>query len=115
MVKGEIWWAELPSPRGSEPGKQRPVLVIQADAFNRSAINTVICAVITSNTGLAQAPANMLLEKSDSKLDKASVINFSQMLTVDKAYFTEFVSMLPKHLLAKINSSLKLILDIDCS
>jgi mRNA interferase MazF len=60
MVKGEIWWAVLPSPRGSEPGKKRPVLVIQGDNFNRSAIKTVICAVITSNTDLGKTPANIL-------------------------------------------------------
>ncbi|MFZ2418640.1 MAG: type II toxin-antitoxin system PemK/MazF family toxin, partial [Smithellaceae bacterium] len=96
MIRGEIWCAKLPSPRGSEPGKTRPVLVIQADSFNRSAINTVICAVITSNTNLAASPGNILLEKSESGLDKTSVINFSQIITLDKSYFTEMVSMLSK-------------------
>ena len=113
MIKGEIWWAELPSPRGSEPGKKRPVLIIQADTFNRSAINTIICVVITSNTSLSNAPANILLEKIDSKLEKTSVINFSQIITIDKSYFTDFVSMLPKPIISKINSSIKLILDIE--
>jgi mRNA interferase MazF len=113
MIRGEIWWAKLPSPRGSEPGKKRPVLVIQADSFNRSAINTVICAVITSNTNLATSPGNILLEKADSGLDKTSVINFSQIITIDKSYFTEIVSMLSKQIIFKINNSLKIIFDID--
>jgi len=113
MIKGEIWWARLPAPRGSEPGKARPVLVIQADPFNKSAIDTVICAVITSNLNLAKAPANILMEKTDSGLDKSSVINFSQIITLDKSFFTQFVSMLPKVMLTKINCSLKIVLDIE--
>lgn len=113
MIRGEIWWAQLPAPRGSEPGKARPVLVIQADTFNQSAINTIICAVITSNTNLTKSPANILLEKSDSGLEKSSVINFSQLITVDKSFFTEYVSMLPKKILTKINTSLKIVLDIE--
>ena len=113
MTRGEIWWAKLPSPQGSEPGKTRPVLVIQADSFNRSAINTVICAVITSNTNLAASPGNILLEKSESGLDKTSVINFSQIITLDKSYFTEMVSMLSKPMIHKINNSLKIIFDMD--
>jgi len=113
MIKGEIWWAQLPAPRGSEPGKARPVLVIQADTFNKSAINTIICAVITSNTSLAKAPANILLEKADSGLDKSSVINFSQIITLDKSFFTKYVSMLSKTFLTKVNSSLKIVLDIE--
>jgi mRNA interferase MazF len=113
MIKGEIWWAKLPSPRGSEPGKTRPVLVIQGDSFNRSSINTVICAVITSNTNLSSAPANVLIEKSDSGLDKTSVINFSQIVTLDKAYFSQMVSMLPKPVIGKVDKSIKLIFDLE--
>ncbi|MEN6468598.1 MAG: type II toxin-antitoxin system PemK/MazF family toxin [Smithella sp.] len=113
MIQGEIWWAKLPSPLGSEPGKERPVLVIQADSFNRSAINTVVCAVITSNTNLAGSPGNILLEKSESGLDKTSVINISQIITIDKSYFTEMVSMLSKPMIHKINNSLKIIFDMD--
>jgi mRNA interferase MazF len=113
MIKGEIWWATLPSPRGSEPGKTRPVVVIQGDSFNRSSINTVVCAVITSNISLANAPGNILLEKADSGLEKSSVINLSQILTLDKAYFAQMVSMLSKPQIQKINKSLKVIFDIE--
>ena len=113
MIKGEIWWASLPSPRGSEPAKRRPVLVIQGDNFNRSAISTVICAVITSNINLAKAPPNLLLDKNDSKLDKTSVINFSQIVTIDKAFLVEMVSMLPKPMMQKINNSIETVFDAE--
>jgi mRNA interferase MazF len=112
MIKGEIWWAVLPSPRGSEPAKKRPVLVVQGDDYNRSNINTVICAVITSNISLANKSPNILLEKSDSGLTKTSVINFSQIITIDKSYLTEWVFMLSKQIISKIDNSLKIIFDI---
>jgi len=112
MVRGEIWWANLPVPDGSKPGKRRPVLIIQSNEFNRSNINTVICAAITSNTDLASLPGNLLLEKAISGLDKASTVNFSQITTIDKDDLTEQVSMLPKHILEKINGCLKVVLEI---
>ena len=89
------------------------MLVIQADAFNRSAIATVICAAITSNVSLGSAAANILIEKNESKLDKTSVINFSQIMTIDKSSLTEQVSMISKSMLAKVNRSLKIVFDIE--
>jgi len=112
MVRGEIWWAELPPPRGSKPAKRRPVLIIQGDSFNRSEINTVICAIITSNTELASLPGNLLLEKSISGLEKTSAVNFSQIYTLDKTDLIEHVAMLPKPMLDKINNCLKLVLEM---
>ena len=112
MIKGEIWWANLPDdPYGSEPGKRRPVVIIQNDVFNRSSIRTTICASITSNMKLAQFPANIELEKAISGLDKSSVINFSQIITIDKSRLIEQVSMLPKNYIIKINESLRYIFD----
>ena len=113
MLRGEIWWAELPHPTGSSPAKRRPVLIIQGDSFNRSKINTVICAVITSNTDLASLPGNLLLEKSISGLDKTSAVNFSQITTIDKTDLIKQVAMLPKSTLEKVNSCLKLMLEIN--
>jgi mRNA interferase MazF len=112
MIRGEIWWAKLPPPKGSKPGKRRPVLIIQGDSFNRSSINTVICAVITSNTELASLPGNLLLEKSTSGLDKTSAVNFTQLATIDKTDLKKQVAMLPKPTLEKINNCLKLVLEI---
>jgi mRNA interferase MazF len=114
MIKGEIWWANLPSdPYGSEPGKRRPVLIIQNDVINRSNIRTIICAVITSNMNQAQVPGNILIEKSITGLDKASVVNFSQIFTVDKTRFIEQVSMLPKNYITKINESIRYIFNTE--
>ena len=112
MIRGEIWWANLPHPSGSKPAKRRPVLIIQGDSYNRSSINTVICAVITSNIDLASLPGNLLLEKSVSGLDKTSAVNFSQITTIDKMDLMEQVAMLPKPVLEKVNNCLKMILEI---
>ena len=66
MIKGEVWWANLPDdPYGSEPGKRRPVLIIQNDLFNRSDIKTTICAVITSNMKLSKMSGNITLERKN--------------------------------------------------
>jgi len=112
MIKGEIWWANLPDdPYGSEPGKRRPVVIIQNDSFNRSTIKTTICAIITSNMKFAKFPANIELEKSISGLDKTSVINFSQIITIDKSRLIKQVSMLPKNFIKKINESMRFIFD----
>jgi len=114
MIKGEIWWANLiDEPYGSEPGKRRPVLVIQSDSINRSNIKTVICALITSNTSLSTLQGNILIEKSISGLEKTSVINFSQIFTLDKTRFTDFVSMLPKNYIQKINESVRIVFDAE--
>ncbi len=112
MIKGEIWWADLPEPIGSTPGKRRPVLILQNDLINRSRIATVIVASITSNTDLAKAPGNVLLNKSDSNLDRNSVVNLSQIITIDKTWLTENVGMLRKELISHLDESLKLVLDI---
>ena len=103
MLKGEIWWADLPKVRGSEPAKARPVLIIQSDTINRSSINTVMCAAITSNIELEHAPGNFRLEKGVSKLDRTSVVNFSQIVTVDKTFIREYVYALPKSFTQRID------------
>jgi len=112
MVRGEIWWAELPPPRGSKPAKRRPVLIIQGDSYNRSTINTVICAIITSNTDLASLPGNLLLEKSISCLEKTSAVNFTQIYSLDKTDLLEHVTTLPKFMLDKVDSCLKMVLEM---
>ena len=113
MVRGEIWWANLPEPTGSAPAKRRPVLIIQSDSFNRSAINTIVCAMITSNTELANLPGNLFLEKAVSGLNKSSVINFSQIATIDKADLTELVGMLPKNISPKVNVAIKTVFALE--
>ena len=112
MKRGEIWWASLEEPRGSEPGYKRPVVIISADAFNQSKIQTVIVAVVTSNLRLANAPGNVSLAKRDSDLAKESVINVSQLLTMDKSFLIEKIGRLPDKKMAALDEGLKLSLSI---
>ena len=112
MQRGEIWWATLPEPVGSEPGYRRPVLVMQSNAFNRSRIATVIAVVITSNLRLAQAPGNVLLPPRSTGLPQESVANVSQVITVDKRFLTERIGKLPQDLLEQVESGLRLVLEL---
>jgi mRNA interferase MazF len=112
MLRGEIWWATLPSPTASEPGYRRPLLIIQSDDFNRSRINTVIAVVITSNLRLAEAPGNVLLSKKDTNLSKKSVANVSQLITVDKSFLNEKVRNLSSHKLREIEAGVRFVLSL---
>ncbi len=89
IQQGEIWWADLGEPVGSEPGFRRPVVVVQCDAFNRSRIATVVCVPLTSNLKWADAPGNVLLASRATGLPKDSVANVSQTLTIDKGALTD--------------------------
>lgn len=110
IQQGEIWWAELPEPRGSEPGFRRPVVVVQGDAFNHSRINTILCVTISSNLRLTDAPGNVLLPVSVSRLPKESVANVSQVITLDRTFLTERVCRLPPGLLRAIQDGILLVL-----
>lgn len=110
--RGEIWWASLGDPRGSSPGYRRPVLVVQSDAYNRSNIRTVVVAAITSNLSLSDAPGNVRLTGRKSRLAKPSVVNVSQVLTVDRRSLTERVGRLSDALLAEIDAGLRLVLSL---
>ncbi len=113
MIKrGDIWWAELADPRGSEPGFRRPVVVVQADAFNRSQIGTVLVAAITSNLDLAEAPGNVSLSRRDSRLPRNSVVNVSQMLTLDRRFLAKKISRLSAEVMEDINLGLRLVLSL---
>ena len=110
--RGEIWWADLPEPRRSEPGYRRPVPVIQADSFNRSRIQTVIVAVISTNMDIADAPGNVAMRAEATGLPRYSVVNVSQMLTVDRGYLTEFAGALPARLQRAVDEGLKTVLQL---
>jgi len=113
MRRGEVWWATLPPPVGSGPGGRRPVVVIQSNTFSASRIKTVIVAIVTSNLELAKMPGNIPLSPRQSGLDRESVINVTQLTTVDKSLLTEPVGTLPRKVLEQLNASLKLVLDLD--
>lgn len=112
MQRGDIWWANLPAPSGSGPGHRRPMLVVQADSFNRSAINTVVCAVITSSIRLAGAPGNLRISPRESGLPRSSVVNVSQLVTLDRSFLTERVQTLSVPTMARVNEGLRLVIGI---
>lgn len=110
--RGSIWWADLPSPSGAGPGFRHPILIIQADAFNTSRIATVIGVVITSNLRLAAAPGNILLRTNESGLPRDSVINVSQIITLDKADLDEQIGAVSARTLTAVEEGVRLVLDL---
>lgn len=108
--RGEVWWADLDEPRGSEPGDRRPILIIQDDGFNRSRIATVLAVVITSNLRLVDAPGNVLIPARTAGLPKDSVANVSQIVTIDRDFLDERTGRLPTRLMAAVDAGLKLVL-----
>lgn len=92
VAQGDVWWADLGEPVGSGPGDRRPVLVVQGDGYNRSAISTVVCVPLTSNVKWAGAPGNVPLKPRDSGLPKESVANVSQVVALDRAMLVERVA-----------------------
>jgi mRNA interferase MazF len=103
ISQGDVCWADLREPAGSEPGYHRPVVVIQSNAFNRSRIATVVCIPLTSNLRWADAPGNVLLTAGATGLPKDSVANVSQPVTLDRQALTSVVGALP-------NAKFKLVL-----
>ncbi len=112
MQRGEIWWADLPDPSGAAPGYRHPVLLLQADAFTRSRIATVIAIVVTGNLRLATAPGNVMLPSSESGLPKDSVINVSQIVTLNKQTLAERVGQLSARTLDQVEHGVRLVLDL---
>lgn len=112
VERGQIWWADLGAPEGSEPGFRRPMLVVQSDAFNRSRIRTVIAVALTSNLRLVEAPGNVLVPAKASGLAKDSVANVSQVVTLDKDFLAELAGRIRGSLLADIDAGLRLVLGV---
>ncbi len=112
MHRGEVWWASLPDPIGSGPGYRRPFLIVSANSFNESRINTVIAVVITSNLRLADAPGNVRLPSRGTGLLKPSVANVSQVITIDKAFLTERVGRVPPASMSAVDDGLRLVLEL---
>jgi mRNA interferase MazF len=110
MRRGEIWWAELPEPVASDPGYRQPILIIQSDDFNRSRIQTVIAVVLTTNLRLAAAPGNVLVTADDTRLPKDSVVNVSQIITVDKSFLTERVSQVDDRVMLLVEDGIRTVL-----
>ena len=112
IERGTIWWVDLGEPRGAEPGFRRPILIVQADAFNRSRIQTVIGVVLTSNVRLLDAPGNVLVPAQGSGLPKDSVANVSQLITVDRSDLQELAGRLDAATLRRVDLGLRLVLNL---
>lgn len=108
--QGEVWWADLAEPIGSAPGYRRPVIVLQSDSLNRSKIATIVCVVLTSNLRWSIAPGNVLLTTKHTGLDRDSVANVSQLVTVDKQQLIERAGKVPKKQMEGIFSGIDLIM-----
>ncbi len=112
VKRGEIHWADLGDPVGSRPAKPRPVLVISADAYNKSHLATILAAVITSNTALAAMPGNVFMPASATGLPKDSVVNLTALVTLNKSDLTDEVGSTPLHLLDEVERCLRQVLGL---
>ncbi|MDE2652411.1 MAG: type II toxin-antitoxin system PemK/MazF family toxin [Gemmatimonadota bacterium] len=112
VARREVWWADLDDPRESEPGFRHPVLIVQADTFNRSRLRTVIGVALSSNTRLLDAPGNVLLQAASTGLPKDSVANVTQLLTIDEDYLSDRAGQVSRRLMGQVESGLRLVLGL---
>lgn len=112
MQRGEVWWADLEEPRGSGPGYRHPLLILQADSFNQSRLQTVIGLVVSSNLRLLDAPGNVLLSEKAVGLQRDSVANVTQLVTLDKDYLREKVGRVPPKTMARVEDGVRLALGL---
>ena len=111
IKQGDIFWLKLRVPKGSEPGFRRPYVVVQNDVFNASRINTAVVCAVTSNLKWAKAPGNVTLHKGEAHLLKRSVVNISQVATVDKSYLKDKIGSLSSERTKEIIEGIKLLID----
>jgi mRNA interferase MazF len=110
MQRGELYRVDLGEPRGSAPAKRRPAVIVQADAYNATRISTVVVAAITSNTRLAAMPGNVFVPATVAGLPQDSVVNVTQLATVDRRYLEARIGVLPARLLGDVDRGLRSLL-----
>lgn len=110
ISQGDIWWADLDEPAGSQPEFRRPVVVVQSDSFNRSCISTIVCAPLTSDLKWADAPGNVALTSKVTGLPKDSVANVSQLVILDRDVLTDQVGKLPEKKLELVLQGIDVVL-----
>jgi mRNA interferase MazF len=110
--QGDLFWVDLGFPHGSEPGFRHPYVVIQNDVFNSSKVNTVIAAALTSNMSRAAVPGNVALKKGEANLPKASVVNVTQVMTLDKSDLKEKIGSLSPDRVKEIVNGLRLVTEV---
>jgi mRNA interferase MazF len=110
--RGSVWWADLGESKGSKPATRRPVLVIQANSFNASRLNTTLALVITSNTRLAAMPGNVFLPANTAGLPKDSVVNVTALVTLDKSDLQAETGRLPTALMNEVDRGFRSVLGL---
>lgn len=111
--RGEVWWADLPEPSGAEPGGTRPVLVLQANAFNASALDTVVVAFLTSNLGRATDPGNVVVDPAEVGLREASVINVTQLGAIDRDVLRERTGRVSARTMRAVDHGIAMVLGLN--
>ncbi len=109
--QGDVYWIDFGEPLGSEPGYMHPSVIIQNDLFNDTRINTVVVCTITENLRLSSTTGNVLLEKDEANLSKASVVNVSQIYTADKKNLLEKLGQLSSDRIHEILEGVYLLLE----
>lgn len=110
IAQGEVWWADLGEPAGSDPGFRRPVVLVQGEAFNQSSLRTVVCVALTSNLRWSDAPGNVRLTARATGLPKDSVANVSQLVTLDRDVLTERSGRLSRSQLELVLAGIDIVL-----
>jgi mRNA interferase MazF len=110
IQRGDLWWADLGEPRGSAPALRRPVVVVQADSFNRSRLRTVVVVTVTTNLRLAAMPGNVFLPATVTGLPDDSVVNVTQIATLDRTDLEGRIGAVPSWLMADIERGLHRVL-----
>jgi mRNA interferase MazF len=111
IQQGDVVWVDFPPPRGSAPARKRPAVVLQHDRFNRSRIQTTVVAAITSNLKYAALPGNVRLRKGEAGLSRPSVVNVTQISTVDNSYLIKVTGHLSDERLLEIWRGVRLVLE----
>jgi mRNA interferase MazF len=109
--QGDVFWVDLGEPGGSGPGFRHPYVVLQNNVFNASRLNTVVLCALTSNVQRAKAPGNVLVQKGEGNLPKDSVVNITQVITVDKSDLVEKIGSLPPNRMSQIIAGVRLLLE----
>ena len=112
IERGGICWIDLGAPGGSEPAGSRPVVIVQSDSYNKSAIGTAVAVILTTNLRLEAMPGNVLLPKEATGLPRDSVANVTGIVTVDKDACSKSVGTVPLHLMQEIDAGLRLLLNL---
>lgn len=111
IAQGDVFWVDLGEPTGSRPGYRHPHVVVQNNLFNRSRLNTVVVCALTWNLKRAKAPGNVLLEKGEANLSKQSVVNVTQIFTVDKADLSERIGTLSRERMKQVLDGILLLME----